>query len=306
MRALSRLRFSLALEHTETILPLEHSSVIIETGSLFKDNTLVANVLPFDKSGNSRERGRLFEDNTLAANILPFGNPGNSSERGRLFKDDSSSALNNYALSQRHGYKPMVSQWLNEQRREGTADWLVCLMCEAGSVAYRNPKPSTKGMVDPTPQAESLPSLSDGSSCSDNKQIEEDILDVLIQKLYRSFYFKNAGGYKTCVNNPSGEGTALSKTNTSSQRSGQKRANAGVNEPTSDDDQDSKSGKVKKARTDRPNLEEFTTLFACPLCKGNIMFSYERGCRDWKNRCIDTVLRVSLASYRSNLRHMLT
>jgi len=65
------------------------------------------------------------------------------------------------------------------------------------------------------------------------------------------------------------------------------------------------SSRVKR-RPDRPNLEEFATLFACPLCKGNIMFGYERGCRDWKSRSIDTVLRVSLASYRSHLRHILT
>src|SRR5947209_13512491 len=46
--------------------------------------------------------------------------------------------------------------------------------------------PSSKDMVDPTPRAKSLPTLSDGSSCGDNKHIEEDMLDVLMQRLYRS------------------------------------------------------------------------------------------------------------------------
>jgi hypothetical protein len=224
----------------------------------------------------------------------------------------------------------MLFRWLDEGRLESSAGWLVRSKYEAGSngntgrahkksiisssenvgpasfcsVVHRKPGPSGQVMVDQIAEAEPLPRLSDRSPCDKMNKIEEDILDILIQKLYRSLHFKNTGGYRTCVNNTAGEGTASSNPISTSQQPDLKRVNPSSNEPTPKDDQDAKGGKVKRAKRSRPNLEEFATLFACPLCKGNIRFGYERGCRDWKSHCIDTVLRVSPASYHANLREV--
>jgi hypothetical protein len=251
----------------------------------------------------------------------------------RLGKDDSLSPLNSYVLSQRDGYTSMLNHWCNEEWRESVSGWLVRLMFKAdngnayhtphreslialirdvgtafdGSVVQRKPNLSTGGIVNQTLRAESLQACqgSDGSSCGDKEHLEEDVVNILTEKLYRSLYFKNVGGYTTCVNRQSGKGTASSKTNTTSQPPGLKRANISSKESASDDDQDGKRGKVKKAKRRRPNLDEFANLFACPLCKGNIMFGLERGCRDWKNENIDNVLRVSSVPCRLPLRWMI-
>lgn len=308
MGSLTRVRFvSAALESTRTIFRLEESSIVTETGSLFKD------------------------DSWAEVDTLTFAGLGDTRGRGRLFEVDTSSALSNHVLSPRSDRKSMFLRWLNEGRPESSAGWLVWPKYEAGSnantgrthhesilslseyveagsccsIVYRKPKLSMQSMLGQIGQAEPLPSLSDGSSCGDEKHIEEDIFDALIQRLYRCLYFKNVDGYRTCVNNTSGKGTTSSKTTGTSQQPGQKRPNAGSNEPPPDGDQDGRSRNVKKTKS-RPNLEEFTSLFACPLCKGDIKFGYERGCRDWKSPCIDNVLRVSSASYRSSPRFMLT
>jgi hypothetical protein len=288
-------------------------------------------IIPLERSGIFTETGSLFKDDTLAGETFPYEDPGTIKENVSLFNDGPRSALRSHVSSQRSGRKAMFLHWLNEESLESTADWLVCLMYEARndgnarqtqkeflgtlikeietafyqSAIYRTPKPSAKTQADPIPDAESLPSLSDGSSCA-YKKTEENVLDVLVQKLYGSLYFKNAGGYRTCVNNTSGKATAPSKKSTTSQQSGQKRASADSNETSPDGDQDGKSGKIRRAKKGRPNLEEFATAFACPLCKGDIKFGYEGECRDWKSHSIDTVLRVCSASYRSNPKYLLT
>ena len=233
---------------------------------------------------------------------------------------------NTDGVLQRRSSSSMFLHWLNEGPHESTSTWLLYLMDEArGSndlrhthkksllyllddveaafrrnVVHSIPKPSKIGpkigMLDPIPDTESPPSLSDGSSHADQTQIEEDILDLLIQRLYRSLYFKEAHAYRTCVNDGSGKGTPSSPKNTASEQSGQKRANPGRHNRTPEDDRDGESGRVKRARKGRPNLDDFATAFACPLCKRDIKFGFEGECRDWKSHSIDTVLRVNEVS----------
>jgi hypothetical protein len=238
-------------------------------------------------------------------------------------KNGTHSTLSTDGVPQRRASSSMFLHWLNEGPHESTSAWLLCLMDEArGSndlrlthkncllyllddveaafrrnVVHSKPKPSKKGMLDPIPETESLPSLSDGSSHADQTQIEEDILDLLIQRLYRNLYFKNVHVYRTCVNDGSGKGTASSPKNTASGQSGQKRADPSGHNPTPEDDRDGESGRVKKARKGRPNLDDFATAFACLLCKRDIKFGFEGECRDWKSHSIDTVLRVNEVSY---------
>src|SRR3954470_14779059 len=92
MGSSTRFRASSTLEDTASFLPTKTSSDVVETGSLFKDDSLAAGALPLDESGDR----------------------------------------NSYTLSHRNGPRSMLHHWFNEERREGTADWLVPLMYEAG------------------------------------------------------------------------------------------------------------------------------------------------------------------------------
>jgi hypothetical protein len=237
-------------------------------------------------------------------------------------KNGTHPSLNADGVLQRRPSSSMFLHWLNEGPHESTSAWLLYLVDEArGSndllhtrkksllyllddveVAFRRnvvhsiSKPSKIGMLDPIPDTESPPSLSDGSSHADQTQIEEDILDLLIQRLYRSLYFKKVHTYRACANDGSGKGTASSPKNTASGQSGQKRANPGRHNRTPEDDRDGDGGRAKKARKGRPNLDDFATAFACLLCKRDIKFGFEGECRDWKSHSIDTVLRVNEVS----------
>lgn len=238
-------------------------------------------------------------------------------------KNGTHSTLSTDGVPQRRASNSMFLHWLNEGPHESTSAWLLYLVDEARggddlrrshqksllyllddfeaafhrNIVHSIPKPSKRGTLDPIPDTESPPSLSDGSSHADQTRIEEDILDLLIQRLYRSLYFKNAHAYRTCANDGSGKGTASPPKNTASGQSGQKRANPGGHNPTPEDDRNGESGRVKKARKGRPNLNEFATAFACLLCKRDIKFGFEGECRDWKSHSIDTVLRVNKVSY---------
>ena len=213
----------------------------------------------------------------------------------------------------------MLQRWIHEEARDSASPWLVRLLfdvprhqvasrsSELGSLRRKAEDVISKNMSLPIPGSHttkhyssheithaigSPPSLSDCSSRDDVKTSEAEILESLIQLLYRALFTQVYGSYRTHGSGQTYNTSGITRGKSTSAKTGKRKQRGPDKNRSSDNDDGESPEKKKQPRMTPRNLDDLAEEFACPLSKGDERLGMEARCRDWSSTSIDTVIRV--------------